>query len=80
MGLDKMTSARRCRFMSKRLRSLPGEGVGVYLTNYVTELFFRQFVGRVARNQGTEVDKEAYAYVPHHPTLMQFAQHIKRLP
>jgi hypothetical protein len=46
--------------MSKRLRFLPGEGVWIYLTNYVTELFFRQFVGRVAHNQGTEVDKEAY--------------------
>jgi superfamily II DNA or RNA helicase len=58
---------------------IPRLMVGVYLTNYVTELFFRQFVGRVARNQGTEFDKEAYVYIPHHPTLIQFAQHIKEL-
>ena len=33
--------------------------VGVFLTNTVTELFYRQFIGRIARHEGTEVDVEA---------------------
>lgn len=53
--------------------------VGVYLTNYATELFFRQFVGRVARHQQTEFDKEAYIFFPHDRRLVEFAEKIKML-
>ena len=53
--------------------------VGVYLTNYATELFFRQFVGRVARHQQTEFDLEAYIYLPNDRRLVSFAEQIKKL-
>jgi superfamily II DNA or RNA helicase len=53
--------------------------VGVYLTNYTTELFFRQFIGRIARNQNTEADKEAYVFYPHHPRLNEYAEKIQEL-
>jgi hypothetical protein len=53
--------------------------VGVYLTNYTTELSFRQFIGRIARNQGTEFDREAYVHYPHHPRLNSYAENIQRL-
>ena len=53
--------------------------VGVYLTNYRTELYFRQFVGRVARNQGTEFDSEAYVFIPKHWLLMEFARKIEEV-
>lgn len=58
---------------------IPPLMVGVYLTNYVTELYFRQFVGRIARYQGTEFDEEAYVYMPHHGKLMQYADKIMEL-
>lgn len=58
---------------------IPRLMVGVYLTNYTTELFFRQFIGRVARNQGTEQDREAYVFMPHHPRLVEYAEKIQEL-
>jgi hypothetical protein len=58
---------------------IPRLMVGVYLTNYVTELYFRQFVGRVARFQGTEFDEEAYVFLPHHSKLMLYAEKIMEL-
>jgi superfamily II DNA or RNA helicase len=58
---------------------IPRLMVGVYLTNWRTELFFRQFVGRVARNQGTSADSEAYVFMPHHWLLMEYATKIESL-
>jgi len=58
---------------------IPSLIVGVYLTNWVTELYFRQFVGRIARYQGTEADEEAYMFMPHHSKLMQYAEKIMDL-
>ena len=58
---------------------IPRMMVGVYLTNYTTELFFRQFIGRVARNQGTDVDKEACIFYPDHPTLNKYVAGIMHL-
>lgn len=47
-----------------------------YLTNYITLLFFRQAVGRIVRNQGTDFDSEAYCYIPDHPQLAAMAKSI----
>lgn len=58
---------------------IPRLQVGVFLTNYSTELYFRQFVGRIARNQGTKYDQEAYVFMPHHYLLMEYAQKIEQL-
>jgi superfamily II DNA or RNA helicase len=53
--------------------------VGVFLTNWRTELYFRQFVGRVMRSQRTEFDKEAYIYIPNHHELVEYAKKIEEL-
>src|SRR5262249_28164418 len=53
--------------------------VGVFLTNYRTELYFRQFVGRVARNEGTKYDTEAYVFIPKHWLLMEYARKIEEV-
>jgi superfamily II DNA or RNA helicase len=47
-----------------------------YLTTTRTELFFRQAVGRIVRNLGTEYDIESYCFIPDHPTLVRHAQNI----
>lgn len=48
-----------------------------YLTNTVTEMFFRQAIGRIMRNCGEEGDGEAYTYMPDDPRLNQFAKRIE---
>jgi superfamily II DNA or RNA helicase len=48
-----------------------------YMTNTVTELFFRQAIGRIMRNCGEEGDGEAYTYMPDDPRLNQFAKRIE---
>jgi superfamily II DNA or RNA helicase len=53
--------------------------VEVYLTNWRTELFFRQAVGRVMRSQRTEFDKEAYIFIPNHYELVEYAKKIEEL-
>lgn len=47
-----------------------------YLTHCKTPLFFRQAVGRIVRNMGTDFDGEAYCFIPDHPLLVQHAQQI----
>jgi len=47
-----------------------------YLTVSKTELFFRQAVGRIVRNLGTEHDMESYCFIPDHPALVRCAQNI----
>jgi len=47
-----------------------------YLTNTVTELFFRQLVGRVSRVRHDE-DFEAYVFLPSDPRLVRFAKNIE---
>jgi superfamily II DNA or RNA helicase len=49
--------------------------VGVYATNVVTEMFFRQAVGRIIRCGGAE----ALFFIPTDPRLIQFALDIKKL-
>ncbi len=54
----------------KRLR------VGVYATNIMQELTFRQIIGRVVRRTD-EYDKWAYFYIPLAPRLVEFMTRIK---
>ena len=49
-----------------------------YLTTTVTELFFRQAVGRIVRNQGTEFDEQAFCFLPEDPRLVHMAEEITR--
>lgn len=51
---------------------IPRLRVGVYATNVVTELFFRQAVGRLLRG-----DDVAFFFIPDDPDLRRFAQVIK---
>ena len=48
-----------------------------YFSNYATEVFFRQIIGRVSRRRYEE-DKEAYVYLPADPRLLRFAENIMR--
>lgn len=52
-----------------------------YLTNYVTELAFRQFVGRVARRREHETDDSAHGFVfiPECTVIVDLAEKIERM-
>jgi superfamily II DNA or RNA helicase len=52
---------------------LPRLRVGVYATNTVTELFFRQAVGRLVRWHGGLRRQKAFMFVPDDPRLRTFA-------
>jgi len=54
----------------KRLR------VAIYATNIITEMYFRQFVGRVIRMIGLE-EETAYVYAYPDPELIEFMEQIK---
>lgn len=57
----------------KRLR------VAVFATNVLTELYFRQAVGRVVRViADLDEDQPAYFFIPKDPTLVRFAEEIKQ--
>ena len=55
----------------KRLR------VSVYATNVMTEMYFRQFVGRVIRMIGDYADETSYVYVYPDSPLVDFIEQIK---
>lgn len=55
---------------------IPRLTVGVYATNYLTELFFRQAVGRFVRVTDDAPGIAAYLFVPKHPTLNTYAEQI----
>jgi superfamily II DNA or RNA helicase len=48
----------------------------VYLTNICTELFFKQAVGRIVRNQGEDFDSQSFCFIPSHPLLAHYAKNI----
>lgn len=48
-----------------------------YLTNWVTELFFRQLIGRVSRKITDAEDHEAHVYLPSDPRLDAFRKNIE---
>lgn len=66
---------------------IPRLRVLVYLTNYATELFFRQIVGRVTRLTAREQEAdpeganhpfESWCFIPSDPRLARFAENIMR--
>lgn len=52
---------------------IPRLRVGVYASNVVTELFFRQWVGRYVRVQPDLEEQSAYLYIPADPRLVEYA-------
>lgn len=57
---------------------IPRLMVLVFLTNTTTELFFRQIVARVLRNQNTEFDSEAHIFIPDVEPLTEYAATIEQ--
>lgn len=61
---------------------IPRLMVLVYATNWKTDLFFRQAIGRIVRKlkaisgQPPPKDNEAYCFIPAHSALMNFAAQI----
>ena len=55
---------------------IPRLRVGVYATNTVTDLFFRQAVGRLVRWAGHRGRQAAYMFIPDDPRLRTFAAGI----
>lgn len=56
---------------------MPRLRVGVYATNVLTEIYFRQVVGRFVRIQaGMPRPQRAWLYLPKDPTLVEYAQQI----
>ncbi|MFN8452457.1 MAG: DEAD/DEAH box helicase family protein [Anaerolineae bacterium] len=53
---------------------IPRLRVGIYATNVVTELFFRQWVGRYVRVMPGLEEQSAYLYLPNDPALTGFAR------
>jgi superfamily II DNA or RNA helicase len=56
---------------------IPRLRVAVFATNTVTEMFFRQAVGRVVRVRDGGDDETAHFYIPDDPRLRQFAETIR---
>ncbi len=55
---------------------IPRLRVGVYATNTVTDLFFRQAVGRLVRVSDVRARQRAYMFIPDDPRLRVFAAGI----
>jgi superfamily II DNA or RNA helicase len=55
---------------------IPRLAVGVYATNTLTDLFFRQAVGRLVRASDTVRANRAYMFIPDDPRLRLFASGI----
>ena len=55
---------------------IPRLRVGVYATNTVTELFFRQAVGRLVRFSGRLLQQAAYMFIPDDLRLRTFSSNI----
>lgn len=57
---------------------IPRLRVGVYGTNVLTEMYFRQVVGRFVRMQPqVPVPQRAWLYLPKDPVLVRYARQIK---
>jgi superfamily II DNA or RNA helicase len=57
---------------------IPRLRIGVYGTNVVTEMYFRQVVGRFVRMQeGVPKPQRAWLYLPKDPILVHYAKQIK---
>lgn len=55
---------------------IPRLRVGVYATNVVTELFFRQWVGRYVRVQKGLDEQSSYLYIPGDARLIEYARSL----
>jgi superfamily II DNA or RNA helicase len=55
---------------------IPRLRVGVFASNVVTEMYFRQFCGRFVRTSGHRHDGEAYVYVPDDARIRALAARI----
>jgi superfamily II DNA or RNA helicase len=55
---------------------IPRLRVGVFASNVVTEMYFRQFCGRFVRTSGHRHDGEAYVYVPDDARIRALASRI----
>ena len=55
---------------------IPRLRVGVFASNVVTEMYFRQFCGRFVRTSGHRHDGEAYVYVPDDARIRGLAARI----
>jgi len=57
---------------------IPRLRVGIYGTNVLTEMYFRQVVGRFVRMQeGVPQPQRAWLYLPKDPVLVHYAKQIK---
>jgi len=57
---------------------IPRLRIGVYATNVLTEMYFRQVVGRFVRMQaGLPTGQRALLYLPHDPLLVEYARRIQ---
>ena len=57
---------------------IPRLRVGVYGTNVLTEMYFRQVVGRFVRMQdGLPIPQRSWLYLPKDPVLAHYARQIK---
>jgi superfamily II DNA or RNA helicase len=55
---------------------IPRIRVLVFATNILTEMFFRQFLGRAIRYQEGLDEQSAYAFIPRVATLVEFAMKV----
>jgi superfamily II DNA or RNA helicase len=55
---------------------IPRLRVGVFASNVVTEMYFRQFCGRFVRTTSDRADREAYVYVPDDHRIRRLAAEI----
>lgn len=58
--------------------NIPRLQVGVYASNVLTEMVFRQVVGRIIRVIDKNKYETAFFYFPAHPTLIEYAMTIKQ--
>lgn len=56
---------------------VPRLRIGVFATNILTELFFRQAIGRVVRTIPGIDEQTAMMYLPYHLVLIEFAMKIR---
>lgn len=56
---------------------IPRLRVGVYATAWLTEMFFRQVVGRLVRTHAAEEDPTAYLFIPDDERLRTMAETIR---
>ncbi len=56
---------------------IPRLQVGVYATNTLTEMFFRQFVGRFVRMRGRGDAQLGHVFLFDYPQLLEWAENIK---